>query len=108
MFNANLKDDLDVEEVRRSVDYEYARINSAITQDWTQKPAPISALDKRFMLLTEGAMLDGTLINETVMIVGDGPVLDNNLQVPPLRFSARMDLEQLFQSRLFKSKSTRV
>ena len=100
-FGTSLKE-YDLEDVRRSVSYHYARVKSAIEHDWTAEKPPVSSLDKQFLRLTEESVEDGCLMNETVLIQNDGPMLDNDLENIPPRFGRQMDLQQLLQSRIWK------
>ena len=87
--------DYDIEDVRRSISYHYARVKSAIEHDWTADAVPVASLDKQFLRLTEETIDDGCLMNETVLIRDDGPELENDLENVPPRFERQLDFQQI-------------
>ena len=94
--------DVDHEDLKRVVLYEYNRVYNSISHDWSAENPPVSKLEKQFVCLSNEVLEDGVFINETIRLENGGPVLENNLETVPLRFEKRMDLQQLMQSRLFK------
>ena len=91
-------------DLKRSIEYSYGRVRESIERDWTGRRLPVAHLDKSFLRLTAETLEDGQLLNETVQIENDGPVLSNNLESVPKSYEQRMDLEQLLQSRIFRCK----
>ena len=88
----------------RAIEYHYNRVKNAIERDWSVKQLPISSLDKDFLRLDAETVEDGCLINETVRIENNGPILMNNLETVPRFCGLKLDLKQLMQSRIFKRK----
>ena len=86
----------------RSIAYEYAQVRGAIERDWTGPHLPVSLLDKQFLLLTDETLDDGVLMNETVKIENNGPVLENDLRTAPSRYDKSLDFQQLMQTRIMK------
>ena len=97
-----MQSDVDFDDLPRSIEYHFSRVKNAIDRDWTVKQLPISTLDKDFLRLSVDTLDDGCLINETVEIEGNGPILSNNLETVPRYCGLKMDLKQLMQSRMFK------
>ena len=89
---------------RRDLKYQYSQVKDAIEQDWTGESLPVAFLEKKFLRLSEDSLEDGCLMNDTVLVENDGPILENDLENVPPRYSNRMDLQQLLQSRIWKCK----
>lgn len=64
----------------------------------------VSSLEKEFLCITEETQEDGQLVNAVMKIIGDGPILENSLENPPLRFEGKLEVQQLFQSRFLRCK----
>ena len=96
--------DIDVEDLSRTVNYEYNRITTSIDKDWSGRRLPVAELTKQYLRLTVETLEDQVLMNEAVIIENDGPVLQNCLTTVPPRYGQKMDLQQLMQNRIFKCK----
>ena len=103
MFNTNLKVDGE-DDLERTIQYQYARIKSDIEKDWSGKRFSVSSLDKSYLRLSEDTIGDGVLMNESVKIEGDGPILVNDLECVPSRYGRKMEIRQLMQSRIMRCK----
>lgn len=94
----------DEQDLGRSIGYKYAQVKGAIERDWSGNYIPVSLLDKQFLRLTEETLDDNVLMNEKVVIEGNGPVLENDLTDVPARFGKKLDFHQLLASRIMKCK----
>ena len=95
----------DEEDLKRSIKYKYSRVKTSIEREWTEQGFQVSVLDYQFLRLTEETIIDGVLINASVRLEDDGPVLANNLETVPQKFEQKMDLQQVLHSRILKCKN---
>ena len=71
-----------------------------IDTDWNINKPPIARLNWNYIRMDEETVDDGVLINASVKIVNNGPLLCNNLWDVPMRFPLRYTFHQLLQTRI--------